>query len=246
MTPKRLSIVAGLIVAVVLALVGVKHWGTAPPPAKPVSIAVAPALVTNAFTNSPAVVIKPLPKFKRKAMELSDDEKAEFLDSFEKRYKPALAHWCKAFDGHVPFSPDSVTPDNFVERVGKNMTYRENIFVVDGVTLGIQDSHGVARVDYLNDPHQTRQMESLPNGAVAPVLATPVNRTDVIAMLYAESGTQYMPNDVRLIPSGFSGSLNGGVLVQVGGDPENSASWHYDMAFGADGKLGYFLNAIHK
>jgi hypothetical protein len=32
--------------------------------------------------------------------------------------------------------------------------------------------------------------------------------------------------------------------VHVGGDPNNAASWKYDMVFGADGKLAYYLKGV--
>jgi hypothetical protein len=50
-----------------------------------------------------------------------------------------------------------------------------------------------------------------------------------------------MPNDIRLIPSGYSGALNGGAIVNVGGTPDNAASWKYDMVIAPDGKLAYYL-----
>ena len=43
------------------------------------------------------------------------------------------------------------------------------------------------------------------------------------------------------LPSGYSGALNGGAIVNVGGNPDNAASWKYDMVFGADGRLVYYL-----
>ena len=131
--------------------------------------------------------------------------------------------------------------EKFVERIGKNASYNEYIFVVDGITLGIQDSKGVARVDYLNDPRQTQKMAMQPNGAEAPIATTPVERMELMTMLAADSGTKFPANEIRMIPSSFSGSLNGGVMVHVGGDPENAASWKYDLVFGADGKLAYYL-----
>jgi hypothetical protein len=57
----------------------------------------------------------------------------------------------------------------------------------------------------------------------------------------AESGTRFAAGEIRIYPSGPSGSLNGGAFVHVGGDPENGASWKYDMVFDPQGKLAYYL-----
>ena len=134
-----------------------------------------------------------------------------------------------------------MTLDGFVERIGTRAAYREYIFVVNGITLGIQDSKCVARVDYLNAPKQTGKMTVLPNGSEAPISTTPVAKDELVKMLSAEGGAQFKPNDIRLIPSGYSGALNGGAIVNVGGDPNNAASWKYDLVFDADGKLAYYL-----
>lgn len=173
--------------------------------------------------------------------DFTDFEKGEFATNFVTRYKPALVKWCDAFSGRVPISPDSVTTNNFVTRVGTRPVYREYIFVVDGITLGIQDSKGVARVDYLNAPKDTSKMTELPNGGGPPISTTPISKNEVVKILAAESGSQFTPNEVRLIPSGYSGALNGGAIVNVGGDPDNAASWKFDMVFNTDGKLAYYL-----
>lgn len=183
-------------------------------------------------------------KVKTKYSEFTDAEKAEFHANFENRYKPALSNWCKIYGDHVPFSRWEVTADKLAERVGMNTAYREFVFVVDGITVGIQDANGAARVDYLNDPSQTRKMAMQPDGT-APIIVSPVPRTDVMTMLAFDSGTQFPPDQVKLVPSGFSGGLNGGVMVHVGGIPNNAATWKYDMVFGGDGKLAYYLNANH-
>jgi hypothetical protein len=42
---------------------------------------------------------------------------------------------------------------------------------------------------------------------------------------------------IRITPTGFSGSLNGGAYI----DPDNEASWDYDIVLGSDGKLAFYL-----
>jgi len=180
-------------------------------------------------------------KIRRRASELSDSQKAQFLADFEKRYRPAIEHWFDAYHGHLPFAAGDVTPDKLVENIGADASFGEYVFVVDGITLAVRDSKGMAQVDYLNDPKQTGKMSALPNGAEAPIPDMPVNRQEVTQMVATDSGTQFPPSEVRMTPSGFSGGLNGGALVHVGGDARNGATWKFDLVFGADGKLAYYL-----
>ena len=210
---------------------------TKPPISTPPQPAI--ALLTNAPPSVSSNTTRHV-KVKTRYSEFTDAERAEFEANFESKYKPALSNWCKAYGDHVPFSPDAVTQDKLAERVGVNALYHEYIFVVDGITVGIQDTKGMARVDYLNNPVQTKQLAMQPDGT-APVIVSPVPRADVIAMLAAESGNQFPPDQVKLVPSGFSGGLNGGVLVHIGGTPDDAASWKYDFVFGSDGKLAYYL-----
>lgn len=197
--------------------------------------------------NQPAakigVPLESLARLKTRWNEFNDAEKTEFASNFTNRYKPALEKWCDAFSGRVPFSPASVTTNNFAERIGTTPAYREYIFVVDGITLGIQDKNGVARVDYLNAPRETGKLTQLPQGE-ATIATTPISKDEVIKILATEGGVQFQPHEIRVIPSGYSGSLNGGAFVHVGGDPNNAASWKYDMVFGADGKLAYYLKGV--
>ena len=207
------------------------------PPSVTKANASVPLLQKSSPTNVP---LESRSKIKTRWSDFSDTEKNEFAYNFVERYQPALERWCGAFSNRVPFSPGSVTVNNMVERIGTMPVYREYIFVVDGITLGIQDKRGVAQVDYLNVPKETGKMTLLPH-AEAPISTTPVSKNEVVKMLAVESGIQLKPNDIRLIPSGYSGALNGGAIVNVGGDPDNAATWKYDMVFGNDGKLVYYL-----
>jgi hypothetical protein len=181
-------------------------------------------------------------KLKRRSATLNAAEKEQFLANFNARYKPAIDNWCQAFANRVPFDPTAIGPDQFVERVGIDPAqYSEYVFVVDGVTLGVEDSKGVAKVDYLNAPQQTKKLSMPPDGSHSPSTLPPLNAQDVAQMLKADSGVGYPPSQIRIIPSGLSGALDGGAFVNVGGDPNRGATWKYDMVFGPDGKLAYFL-----
>jgi hypothetical protein len=184
------------------------------------------------------------PKIKYRASELTEAEKTRFMLDFEQRYQRAIANWCKAYDGHVPFTSEKVTADRFVERIGKDDSYHEYIFVVDGITLGVSDSRGSARVDYLNDPQQTRKLAKLRDGNEPPSISIPVGANEILSMVEADGGKRFEPKELRLRPTGLSGSLNGGIFANVGGNPNNGASWKYDFVFGPDGKLAYYLKGI--
>lgn len=211
---------------------------SAPPAEASPQVAIAPVAPVPG-SNSP--VTRPRSRVKHRVSEFSANEKAEFMANFEGKYKPAIAKWCGAFNGHIPFAREEVTADKFVERIGINSAYSEYVFVVNGITLGVQDTKGRAQVDYLNSPQQTRKMAELPHGGQAPSVTMPVTREEIVGALEAVSGSRFHAQEVRMTPSGLSGSLNGGVLASVGGTPENGASWKYDMVFGPDGKLAYYL-----
>jgi hypothetical protein len=194
-----------------------------------------PATPTNSNIGPPTRL-----KLKHRFSEFTDEERERFSSDFEGKYKPAVTKWSKAFHGRIPIDPDDLTLKKFVERIGTTPSYSEYIFVVNGITLGVQENRGVVRVDYLNSPAQTRKLAVLPDGSQTPITTSPVTRQEVIEMLEASCGTKYAPTDVRIIPSGLSGSLAGGAFVNVGGNPENGASWKYDMVFGPDGKLAFY------
>ena len=183
-------------------------------------------------------------KVKWRLSDFSEDQKSAFQAKFEDSYKPAVLKWAKAYHNRVPFAPMDLTLDDFRERIGRDVSYNEYIFVVDGVTLGIRDSKEGIRVDYLNVGQQTRQMASLPDGSQAPETKIPLTKREILALLKEDSGTSFIEQEIRLTPTGLSGALNGGVMVQVGGDPNNIASWKYNMVFGPDGKLVYYLKGI--
>jgi len=209
------------------------------PPRKASQQATIAPVTLAAGSNSP--VAHPRSSVKHRASEFSASEKAEFVANFEGKYKPAIAKWYGAFNGHVPFAREEVTADRFVERIGINSAYGEYIFVVNGITLGVQDTKGTVQVDYLNAPQETKKMAVLPDGSKAPIVTMPITREEIVKALEAVSGTRFPAQEIRMTPSGLSGSLNGGVLANVGGTPENGASWKYDMVFGPDGKLAYYL-----
>ncbi len=232
------------MLVVVIAVVMMRSRPVFKPAATPESkpaITVGASPTNSLRTNNPTAFF-PLNKMKTRYAGFTDAEKAEFQSNFVARYKPALDKWANAFSGRVPFSLDEVTPDKFAERIGPTARYHEYVFVVDGITVGIADKVGnAARVDYLNAPTQTRQLATIPTSGQPPIATVPITRDEIIQMLYTDSGVQFKPNDIRITPTGFSGSLNGGAFIAVGGNPDNEASWDYDLVLGSDGKLAFYL-----
>lgn len=248
MTNKKSGILALVVVAAVI--VAVWCW-TRPSSTsrqttsrqQPISPAEAAPPETRPMTNPPPQKM-PKSTIRHRVSDLGTNEYTQFREAFQRRYRPAIEKWCNAYAGHVPLTADAVTPEKFVERIGKDSSYGEYVFVVDGITLGVRDNRGKVGVDYLNVPEQTRKAATLPKTGQAPDLTVPVTKDEVLRMIEAEGGGRFAPHEVRMTPSALSGSLNGGVLVDVGGNPENGASWNYDMIFGPDGKLAYYLRGI--
>lgn len=243
MKKAALALICVSLLAAVLLTVARVHPGVqknGPLPTLPNEVKISQSTPTKpppSVTNT----LRRWPSPKHKASEFTADEKAMFAATFQAKYRPAIFKWCDAFKGHIPINPTNVSPADLVDRIGNTSAYSEYVFVVDGITLGVQDKNGTARVDYLNAPKQTSKLAILPDGSAAPVLSTPVTRQQVTQMLQADCGVRFAPQNIRIEPSGLSGSLNGGMLVDVGGDPENGASWDYDMVFDSAGKLAYFL-----
>src|SRR5882724_9563467 len=133
-----------------------------------------------------------------RASEFTAEQKVEFAVEFEEKIKPALDKWCETYAGHLPFSPADVTPERFVERLGRNLAFYEYTFVIDGTTLCFKDLKGSVIVSYLNSPESKKLME-LPGGA--PVSEIPLNRNEVAQILKLDSGTEFKADEIRMIPT---------------------------------------------
>ncbi len=175
--------------------------------------------------------------FRATRKDLSEDEQTALKETFENRLKPALHEWCKAYAGHVPFQPEALTVDNLIEEIGRGK-FRMYMFVLDGTTFGIADVDGSAHVSYLNTP-DAKKLMALPDG-MPPNTDLSVTRSEITKMLKVDSGVNFPPAEIRIIPTAFSSAMNGGVHVNVGGDPNNVASWKFTLVFGSDGILKYY------
>jgi hypothetical protein len=174
-----------------------------------------------------------------RASEFDEQQKAEFQANFQSKYKPAIDKWCLAYQKHLPFAPEDLTADKFVERIGRSTSYFNYTFVVDGTTLCVEDSRNGIFVSYLNAP-QAKQLMQLPSGE-QPSSNTSVERQEITQILALDSGVRFNPDEIRITPTAFSTGINGGAYVEIGGDPNNAVTWKYTLVFGADGKLAYYM-----
>jgi len=171
--------------------------------------------------------------------DFAQDQQALLTTNFEQRLKPAVVKWCKAYEGHLPFKPEDVTVDNFLVQTG-NDHFHMYTFMVNGTTVVVKDTDGMASMMYVSAP-EAKKLVQLPKG-VEPSLEIPVSKEEIIKMVQADTGKNIDPIKVRMTPTGLSSAINGGVMVMVGGDPINGASWDYTLIFGADGTLIYYMD----
>jgi hypothetical protein len=216
-------------------------WNTNPPP--PYRANQPPQRNTNQVLQNLG--------FRQKANELSDAEKVEMTNLFVTKLKPVAEKWASVYGDHVPFSLADLTMDKFVERFGRDsQIYHSYTFVMGDITLGIVEQNGNTAVRYLASKHGLRTMETMSPTGAAPDVSMPVTPRQALALAEADSGVQFPPNEVRLIPSAESGSLAGGAIVDVGsavknamGIPISKTSAGFNYVFAKDGTLAYYLRA---
>jgi hypothetical protein len=176
----------------------------------------------------------------KRASEFTDDEKKELVEIFKTKLRPAAEKWFLAYSNHIPFALSDLTLDKFVERIGKDSSYRLYTFVMGDVTFTIQETKDGAKVNYLMSRNAAVEMNSIPTAGTIPNLSVPVNRADIIGMVQADSGVQFKPNEVIIRPTAAASAINGGEFVHTvpaGANPNNALSSKIDLVFNADGKL---------
>lgn len=176
--------------------------------------------------------------FDTKAAQLNQPQLAEFESTFNNKIKAALERWSQAYSGHLPFEPEKLSAQNLYGQIGRGTNYCVYTFMLNSSTLAVESVNGSMRVNYLNSPGSEKLLQ-LPNGE--PInTSLSVTREQISSMLKADSGIDFPPAEIRIIPTAFSSAMNGGVNVSVGGDPKNIASWKYTLVFGPDGNLKYY------
>lgn len=240
MIRKRILIVAATVLALLLVLVLAKRKGERPQAWKP-----APAEITRAKTNKPQPVFyapahSNNPLGVKRAWEFNETEKAALAQNFAQRIKPAVSKWINAYGNRAPFKPDDLTLDKFAERLGQNPSFYLYTFVMGDVTLSVEEVNDTTKVMYMMSKRAAVAMNNLPASGTVPDVTTPVTRDEIIAMVQADTGVMFKPNEVIIHPSAESGALNGGEYVSLlptGANPNNGLASKIDFVFGHGGTM---------
>jgi hypothetical protein len=195
--PLGLAVLALAIVGGILALHGPKARQLAPEFAS-----VAPVKVQTAPASKPEII-------RRAQMTNWDD----FTNRFETRMKPAIAKWCKVYQGRIPFGPDDVTLDKFHSKVG-GFIYT---FMLGDTTFSVYDGPQGTHVFYMMTKQASQELNNPGNGATQHDISTPATRQEIIGLLTADSGIDYPAEQVSINPTGKFSSMQGGVMVEAGG-----------------------------
>jgi hypothetical protein len=198
-----------------------QETGTAPDPTNPATPLVTPQQAKSGFEA------------------LSEAERDQLKEKLNAEFRPALDRWCSAYAGHVPFRPDALSPQDLRDKVGRGDYYHCYVFVLNGMTIGMEERNGAAQVAYLNTP-ETKKLIDLPQGQ-APDVREPITAEEVASMVKQDSGKDFPRNEIRIVPTAVSSSMQGGAHVMVGGDPSNPVTWNYTLTFGPDKMLTYYL-----
>lgn len=171
------------------------------------------------------------------ASRLTEEERQDFEAKFTSKLKPEIDRWCKIYADHLPFDPKDVTADKFVERLGRTPDSYSYTFMVNGITIGVDDYGGKAMFSDMTT-RDIKEAERIPKNPESPKPSS-VSKDEVIRLLKEDSGKEYPPEQVIVSPTGNASAMNGGAYVLVGesvhaayGPPPD-----YIMIFGPDGKL---------
>jgi hypothetical protein len=261
-TPLGRVLLAVCLLLVAVAVLLLTRWRT-PPSSKPDST-ISPSSTRWGPTTSPpaaasATALAEIPsarksftqagrpggaRIKIPAADLTADEKTQFEKEFTEKIKPAVEAWCKIYAGHVPFRFEDLTPDKFRERYGKDPSFYDYGFVINGTTLSVVDYHGEVFVAYLASPAAS-QLLQLPKNPEPPK-AVSVTREEILRLLKADSGQDFPANQIAMRPTAYAGAMNGGVSVDVGEgvNAEYAPLFKYSIVFGPDGNLACYLRRI--
>jgi hypothetical protein len=215
-----------------------------PDPDTPTAAVASPPMpVAPAATNNPQAGVMAmasnLMSWRKNSKSFTPEERAALEKKFAEKLKPAVEKWCSAYAGHVPFKPEDLTMNNFVERLGRKEKYMSYTFVLNGITISVRESSGQTVLHYIASGPEMHSLNQLPNDGVSPSLNVPVTREEIIRMVKADSGVEFQPSEIELRPTGAASALGGGAFVHIGhlgGDPNNGLC-KLDFVFGPDGNI---------
>jgi hypothetical protein len=195
---------------------------------------------TAALETTTPVRKKSRTQLRTRASDFTTDEKLSLEATFKEKLRPAIEKWSRLYAGHVPFRVEEVTLDKFVERLGKDPSFYSYTFVLSGTTLCVDDYNSSVFFSYLWAP-AARQLTELPTNAPPPASMS-VATDEIMRLLKADLGTELDGNEISIKPTGTSGAMNGGVMVDVG----KNLNAQYQplpvctMVFGPDGNLACY------
>jgi hypothetical protein len=206
--------------------------------------------VTNHFVKQSKRLISntPPPTLPLMPSAMTMDDWNTFQAYFHSHLRPAILNWYESYGERSPFDGYTVTVSNFLHRVSApGKTHGQFMFYVDGVTLGVghyeKESAGRPRVVYVASK-KSRALSVIPEQVPKPILILPITRPDIAALAEADLGEVFTPDEIMIYPSGLSGSVNGGAIVEVGGDGYNALTTRLSLVFGPDGKLIYYHKGL--
>jgi hypothetical protein len=150
--------------------------------------------------------------------QLAEADLNNFTNRFEKHFKPEITRWCKVYEGRLPFRESDVTIDKFHSKVG-GFLYT---FMIGDTTFTMYDGPQGTHVFYMMTRQAAQQLNSVPNGAVQHDISMPVSRQVITGLLKADAGYDYPADQISIHPTGISGSMQGGVMVEAGGITGNN------------------------
>jgi hypothetical protein len=181
------------------------------------------------------------------ATNINSQEWQQFTNFFANKAKPAIQRWYSVYGKRAPFTPDEITTSNLVSRAGREEPYLYK-FKVDGATVHLWEvPPTVAPGGAVGFYVATQESRPILDGALPknpePPIAPPIDRKEILALLKADSGKDWPPNDIQIIPTSQSTAMNGGMIVNVGEQAHMGGvgpPWDYNLVFGPDGKLCYY------
>ncbi len=170
--------------------------------------------------------------------DMSAEQRRKLAQMFTNEFKPALARWSGAYKGHAPFREEDVKLEQFKHRLGNDTGNGIYTFVLDnGATLDFAETGGSARVFYLMSATGAKALNSIASSGMAPNLSVPITREEVVQMALADTGKQFLPNQILIRPTGAACSLQGGAFVSVGGNANQWDLTNVSFVIGPDGML---------
>jgi len=180
------------------------------------------------------------------AINMTDAEKTQFQQTFKEKIKPAVERWCSVYSNHIPFSADDVTTDKLKQLIFPGRPVHGYAFVLDGITVYVQDERGDVYVQYImqrSGLDQAMDVSKPPDS----LKKDSVTRAEILKLLKADSGFDFPPEQLMTRPTGISGAMNGGVYVDAGegvNEPNHASNAEYSLVFGPDGKMVSYLRGI--